>query len=196
MDLGPSAPNVLGNLKISVPPVGLWDPVKGILRIPGGHLRDMDVCPTVSLLHAKDQIPLFTLSIRRIGWSRRYRSINMPSTGSTEMRMHKTSATIVIDGKRMLLKVSLQDDGILRDQHFYQITLRFERLGRKPPCGVSSQLKTPSVHQETFEDNDISVWIKKVWRNVTTPSSSGSARKERDAAHVELTRRNVIRDMN
>jgi hypothetical protein len=146
MDLGPSAPNVLGNLKISVPPVGLWDPVKGILRIPGGHLRDMDVCPTVSLLHAKDQIPLFTLSIGRIGWSRRYRSINMPSTGSTEIRMHKTSATIVIDGKRMLLKVSLQDDGILRDQHFYQITLRFERLGRKLPCGVSSQLKTPSVH--------------------------------------------------
>jgi hypothetical protein len=162
MSFGPSTPDLRNDLKICVPPVGLWDPGKSVLQMPSGQLEDMDVLLTISLFHGGKQLPLFTLSIgpnegvpiRRLK-SGRY-------TGA------KDSAILTIDGAQFLLRVSIAERGIWNDLRMMQVLLRFEN---HPLQG------TPQGDFRTREPDGISVRIKKVWDNARAPLSSGSGLK-------------------
>jgi hypothetical protein len=162
MSFGPSTPDLRNDLKICVPPVGLWDPGQSVLQMPSGQLEDMDVLLTISLFHGGKQLPLFTLSIgpnegvpiRRLK-SGRY-------TGT------KDSAILTIDGAQFLLRVSIAERGIWKDLHMMQVLLRFDN---HPLQG------TPQGEFRTREPDGISVRIKKVWANARAPLSSGSGLK-------------------
>jgi hypothetical protein len=165
MSFGPSTPDLRNDLKICVPPVGLWDPGKSVLQMPSGQLEDMDVLLTISLFHGGKQLPLFTLSIGP------NKGVPIRRLKSGRYTGAKDSAILTIDGAQFLLRVSIADRGVSRDLRIMEVLLRFDNHPLEPRDSSLLQQETSEGDFRIREPDGISVRIKKVWNNARVPLS-------------------------